>query len=684
MGDEDNDGLMLNISQDKPFSFLKSHSKTQHGSTSPHHKKGSNKSHNVKRISKDLDSGGIHQGRKSKAVTKMTETDNEKRKNNPGDEGKPFQVISSLFSKNPEIPEVEKDPAFSKAPSAVLFCADSFTDFNLPTYLLQTLNDLGFIKLTTIQKFTIPVLLSGKDTLVKSPTGSGKTLAYALPIIQQLQAKVPEVQRSDGPYALILLPTRELAVQSYNLFQELCKSFVRIVPGLIIGGEKRKAEKARLRKGINIIVATPGRLLDHIATTKCLQFDKVSYVVLDEADRLLDLGFEKKIAEILTQLNAQCKTNRQNILVSATLHSGVQNLASISLTNPTFVDASKESVHLNADLDLPTKKDNVHASKLVIPDSLRQHFVIVPGKLRLMALTAFILQTALIEGTGKMIVFLSSRKSVEFHHQVLSSILIPDYISDEHFRIFKLHGRMLQQERHEMFQKFKESNRGVLISTDVAARGLDLPQVSQILQYTCPPNPDEYLHRVGRTARIGREGQATLIVLPSEVKYLKLLESRGVLIEEMKLFDILEYLVVRPAKKINQTTIQDSSTELQLKFEDKILSDKKLLNLAEGAYQSFVQSYATYPSSVKYIFHLKHLHLGHIAKSFALRETPQNIGQKQLEDKLDPVGKKDKFKFPRKRKADDKLENLNGLVVGAPRLGKRTKKSKKKGRKLIK
>ena len=176
---------------------------------------------------------------------------------------------------------------------------------------------------------------SNSDVLIKiAPPALGKTLAYALPLIQRLEQIRPKVSRTDGPYAVVLLPTRELAIQSYEVIETLCRTFVWIVPGLIVGGEKRKAEKSRIRKGINIVIATPGRLLDHLNTTKSLSLKNLLVLIFDEADRLLDMGFEQTVSQILSNVKEQCNRNIQTGLLSATLSPKVENLASISLQDP--------------------------------------------------------------------------------------------------------------------------------------------------------------------------------------------------------------------------------------------------------------------------------------------------------------------------------------------------------------
>jgi len=179
--------------------------------------------------------------------------------------------------------------------------------------------------------------------LVKAQTGSGKTLAYLIPMVQKLQESTQQTnnfKRAEGTQALILAPTRELSLQIFDVLKQILKPFHWIVPGIVIGGEKRKSEKARLRKGVNILIATPGRLLDHLNNTACFKYDNIKWLILDEADRLLDLGFERDIKNIITIIDKAQTTTRQSALISATLREGVKRLATISLNNPIFLDAT--------------------------------------------------------------------------------------------------------------------------------------------------------------------------------------------------------------------------------------------------------------------------------------------------------------------------------------------------------
>ena len=220
--------------------------------------------------------------------TKKKIKDGSKDKKKTQESSKEF--ISSLFNHNPAIPQLDLDSQVVPLHEDV-FSSNDFSSIGLHPYLIQNLQqNCKISQMTSVQSMAIPTVLAGKDALIKSQTGSGKTLAFALPIIQKLQDIQPPISRQDGVFALIVLPTRELAIQSLEWFEKLCKSFARIVPGILSGGEKKKSEKARLRKGINILIATPGRLIDHIKHTKSLRLDKLQFLVLDEADRILELG----------------------------------------------------------------------------------------------------------------------------------------------------------------------------------------------------------------------------------------------------------------------------------------------------------------------------------------------------------------------------------------------------------
>nr|XP_020450937.1 probable ATP-dependent RNA helicase DDX31 [Monopterus albus]XP_020450938.1 probable ATP-dependent RNA helicase DDX31 [Monopterus albus]XP_020450939.1 probable ATP-dependent RNA helicase DDX31 [Monopterus albus]XP_020450940.1 probable ATP-dependent RNA helicase DDX31 [Monopterus albus] len=543
---------------------------------------------------------------------------------------------SSLFKHNPDIPEIHR-PVVSQVKEKIFTC-DLFSDLHLHPHLVATLNKvLNVSTLTSVQKQTIPALLAGRDAVVRSQTGSGKTLSYAIPLVQSLQSVRPKVCRADGPLAVIVVPTRELAQQAFHTFQKLLKPFTWIVPGVLMGGEKRKAEKARLRKGINILVSTPGRLVDHIKHTLSITFSAVRWLILDEADRTLDLGFERDLTIILNSLNST-GPSRQNVLLSATLTHAVTRLADLCLNDPVSIHMSGPA---SSDLTTAVTSDPSSASQsesFAVPESLKQYVVVVPSKIRLVCLAAFILDKCKFFRDNKLIVFVSSCEAVEFLYSLFTSVLTGPSASDKsQLRFMRLHGNLKQEERSDVFQQFSVTQSGVLLCTDVAARGLDLPRVTWIVQYTPPTAAAEYVHRVGRTARIGGGGSSLLFVTPAETAFITELANHNISLSEMKLLDILSCLMMddtykgrgkyhsKSSSRALEQETRERATVLQTQFEDFVHSDQDSVQTAKKALQSFLRAYTTYPAHLKHIFHIRSLHLGHTAKSFGLRDAPQGL-----------------------------------------------------------
>ncbi|EDQ86203.1 uncharacterized protein MONBRDRAFT_33876 [Monosiga brevicollis MX1] len=590
---------------------------------------------------------------------------------------------SMLFGKN-------DDPTpGAKAPKTVgkrntrevkVMTALSFEDLNIADRLRETLQTMNLNRLTLPQQHATPLLLQHCDVMLKSPTGTGKTLAYAIPIVQDLQGLQHKVERSDGPLAIVLTPTRELAQQSLEVIQQLLKSFNWIVPGAITGGEKKKAEKARLRKGINILVATPGRMMDHIRTTKALQLKSVRWLILDEADRLLDSGFEQTVKDIVGALNqARAKTNkamrRTNALVSATLTPKVLRLAKDITTDTYFVDTTSETEakrvyklkNLSApelteesdDKDKPedesktapkasTAEPKAPASqvstvaevdeadvimgagddaeaRVYISTKLTQYYTVVPPKLRLVAMLAYLRKTCI---KNKALVFVQSRDEAAFYAELFTKLQQPKegagFSADRILtgvELYFLHGGMEQKDRTASYRAFCKATHGALICTDVAARGLDIPRVSGVLQTSCAPTVADHVHRVGRTARLEAGGEATLFVLPTELEYLQVLEKEQLSLTALDVMDLLTSLTLHRG---DRDVTKQVASRVQMACEENT-TQEAMHTRAVAAFTAYVRAYATYPSAMKGIFHVKHLHLGHLAKSFALREAPQGL-----------------------------------------------------------
>lgn len=369
----------------------------------------------------------------------------------------------SLFKNNPEIPNIGQ--RFVKPINEIVFTGLSMDSIGLHPHLVKSLADLlGVTELTNVQQRAVPIALEGRDILVRSQTGSGKTLAYALPIVQQLQEIRPKLTRTDGIYALVIVPTRELAIQTLEVFTKLLKPFTWLVPTYITGGEKRKSEKARLRKGVNILIGTPGRICDHLLHTESFKLDKVKHLVLDEADRLYECGYEKDVKIIIDSLNKApegknpfTKSNEddesepinvnknsklQSSLLSATLSPAVHQLAGLALKNPLYIDTSDvKDVQLPKIVPIKDVKDQTTETEeeesgttdnIVIPEKVTQTYVLVPPKLRLVTLAGLIAkETYAPKKSLKILVFMATENLVDFHYDLMTETLTKKVVDSD-------------------------------------------------------------------------------------------------------------------------------------------------------------------------------------------------------------------------------------------------------------
>ncbi|KAI9245234.1 P-loop containing nucleoside triphosphate hydrolase protein, partial [Phascolomyces articulosus] len=646
---------------------------------------------------------------------------------------------------------------------------------------------LGVQVPTNVQRKAIPTLLGPSrtvrdatipdhdvDVVVQAETGSGKTLTYLLPVVNRLVAASTITDeypgfgdRAIGTVAIVLTPTRELAQQVHQVLGKLVnvprspdvKRLHWIVPGLLIGGENKNKEKARLRKGVTILVSTPGRLLDHLENTKSFDVRQLRWLILDEADRLLDLGFEETLTKIIKLLNERTVADpkyrallqqhafwpakRQNVLCSATLRDDVQHLAGVALDRPVFVsgNAIKESI----DGDVKGEEEDHLVEKYATPNQLKQTYTITPAKLRLVTLTAMIRSCfwdvqRRKSKNSKIIVFLSCCDSVDFHytlfghagnqedeegeeegeeentsdqdgedkimHNALNKImgnknkkkpqqqrmdqddeddkkLDPGYLMSHLLNdmpIYKLHGDMDQKSRTKSYQLFSKSSSGVLLCTDVAARGLDMPDVDRIIQYDPPTDLKDYVHRVGRTARLGKAGSAALFLLPSEMEYVDILKAQDLFPESVSVETVLSTLTPKQDYHTPAQILQNKMEQFILQNEDNVL-------LARKAYWSSMRAYATHTAAEKHIFHVRKLHLGHMAKSFGLREAPSNLqeaskAKKKKEAKQERMpGKVNKKLNPMKKRTYDQADEFAITSAASLPSGPTTRQRNKKKRK---
>ncbi|KAF9793294.1 P-loop containing nucleoside triphosphate hydrolase protein [Thelephora terrestris] len=645
---------------------------------------------------------------------------------------RPTQIISSLFTYNPKVdkPESTRGPKAVGKPSNAPLDSSTFEGLGLDPLLIQHLTTkMGVTKPTSIQRAALPVLLpeynpsSGplRDVFIQSQTGSGKTFSFLLPIIQDLLplSSLSYIDRSIGTLAIIIVPTRELASQISEVLEALLKLRLRpvndtgedstaprltrwLTSGLLIGGSTRTHEKAKLRKGLPILVATPGRLLDHLQKTSSFNVGKCRWLVLDEADRLMELGFEDTIKGIIQGLDSRRKLaiqavkegksvevggwdwerQRRTILCSATIREDVQKLAGTALKNPIVIKAL-ESRTLHEPSEHGDARGELTASSstnFTPPSQLSQKYIIAPLKLRLVTLVS-LLRSILSQSHGrttKILVFLSCTDSVDFHWNLFGSASMggdsagtdqdsssgdeeaeegsEDDEGDKKTRsnegkiavtspllpstsVYRLHGSLPQPTRLASIKGFssakskdkKSPTSAILLCTSVASRGLDLPFVKAVIQYDLPTEggATEYVHRVGRTARAGKGGEAWCFVAPSEKSWVEWVEGKmrnteggdGEEKGKIQLESVAVDTVLKKGFGGKGTEHEERATEVQLAFERWVLKGKNV-ELARKAFTSHMRAYATHPSDEKHIFHVRHLHIGHLAKSFALREAP--------------------------------------------------------------
>jgi ATP-dependent RNA helicase DDX31/DBP7 len=437
-------------------------------------------------------------------------------------------------------------------------------------------------------------------------------------MIHQLAA-TGKTDRSEGTQALVLVPTRELCVQVSEVINALTKRTPWLICGSVMGGEKRKSEKARLRKGVSILVSTPGRLLDHLNNTRSFVLSGLRFIVFDEADRLLDMGFENDMLQIVDLIKHKKQVDNVSsiarcVLASATLSPRLRGLANALLRDAEFVSASqlqsisgKSKTKEQGDSQGDEVKEE-NSTLFSLPSGLKQGYLEVSYDLKIQSFVCFVTWKARQKpGELKVVMFVMSCAEAEFYaHLFDESDLLKDCGP-----IFKLHGKLSQTERTQTYLAFSTAKSGLLICTNVAARGLDLPRIDWIIQYSPPENIADYVHRVGRTARIGHSGKALMLLDPSELGLLQHLKDQGMSLTKLELSSLLNLF---------------KGTESPLlKFYALVNQNESLHQQARDAFLSFTRGYTTFSKSLKQFFNIHNLHLGHVARSFALKETPRTI-----------------------------------------------------------
>ncbi|KAG5495536.1 hypothetical protein GH5_03199 [Leishmania sp. Ghana 2012 LV757] len=564
----------------------------------------------------------------------------------------------------------------------------------LDSVVVDALRRNDFHRMTRIQERSIPYALEGYDLLGQARTGSGKTLAFCVPLLHLAKDTVEKHPRATA--GVVLAPTKELCVQTHAVLSSLCKH-IAAVPAtaggaqfhvqLITGGTKVVEERRRLTSGMaSIIVGTPGRIHDHVLHCKGWDLSRLRLLVLDEADRMLADGFQRDLDVIITRI----PKGRQTLLFSATNTKSVRELARLSLSRlPLFVSTAGDApsaveigdgdapegtagitpsapttapyrVYNDPDEDGEEVKGEEHEPKDeadddhynedpageadVIPSTLRQFGRIVPSQDRLRALYAFVKQVA---RRAKAMIFCSTVASATFHYQMMGSVGFHD-------DVMMLHGHMKHRQRVQTFEMFIEWKTGVLFCTDVAARGLDIPHVSWILQYDPPLDPTEYIHRIGRTARAGTVGNSLLFLTPEEAPFLRYLANYDIHMEKYPM----------PEKLPN----------IQGKLEHVLQLDEVVAKSAVTAFRAHVGAYQSH--ILKETFNVHRLDLEALAKAFALTAVPHVTLPRNTEEEKRKEYIKGRLKSLNRRRLDalrhyeankTRPQWENGMFVGVTR-----------------
>lgn len=389
----------------------------------------------------------------------------------------------------------------------------SFHSFKINSNILEAIEKLGFKKPTEVQEKVIPLMLSGKDVIVKSETGSGKTASYGIPICQRI------IIEEKKPQALILTPTRELAIQVKEDISNIGR-FDKIRCEAIYGKQPMSVQIRELKQRIHVVVGTPGRILDHIKRGT-IDLTEIKYLVIDEADKMFNMGFIDQVEDILKQL----PKDRVTALFSATIDYEIEILIKNYMKNPENVDISDDNLTV---------------------DKIKQHFY----KASLNEKFNLLLNVLYSENPDSLIIFCNTIDAVDDLTFSLKGLGYP---------VRSIHGGMEQKDRISVMKDFKRGEFPILAATDVAARGIDIEGISHIINYDVPMEKESYVHRIGRTGRAGRGGTAISLVFPWEFKFLRQIE---------------EYVGFNIEEKI----IPDEETVLNGKdiFEKKIKSKPKL------------------------------------------------------------------------------------------------------------
>lgn len=584
------------------------------------------------------------------------------------------QIKSSEFINNIDnfnLPDI----SFKKDEKYNPFSIKLFSELNLNQYLLKQLIKNNYEQLTKIQKQAIPILLEHKNVLIKSETGTGKTLAYVIPLYEHLIKTnlIKKIDRKDGVYCVIFAPTHELCIQIENCLNKLNSCCIGIVHGTLIGGQKIDIEKLKIRKGLNIIICTPGRLLYHLKNSSNLIFNNLSHIIFDEADVLLEMGYEKDIKESLKIICEKANPNSSYIdvdsfkkykifLISATIDMKIRSIINFLMKGFKSVGFKCEKKDNKENNDNEENEETVEET----PINLRQFFCKVYDEFRLIHLICFLYS----QRTSKTIIFFNNCDSVDFHVNIIENLKFNNEILLKNIKFVRIHGKMKHEERLKVFKEFNNtSNNIILLSTDIIARGLDFPNVEWIIHYDINPNKKDYLNRMGRTARMTNSGNSLLFLMEHELKLLdtnlksfkmESIESESILIRFIKEYNTtLKENEKLPTNSMDWKGEIDVNEEYRKKYsfiifpfintiKEYLHSEESLVGNSRKAFKCSLRAYTTYRKYAPEIFNLNTLHLTRYARAFGLYKESLKYKMDDQEYRVDQRSEKNKTKSEKK------------------------------------
>ncbi|XP_031247810.1 DEAD-box ATP-dependent RNA helicase 18-like [Pistacia vera] len=458
-----------------------------------------------------------------------------------------------------------------------------FSDLKPPLSdpVLEALTEAGFEFCTPVQAATIPLLCSYKDVSVDAATGSGKTLAFLVPLVEILR-RTTSPPKPHQVMGMIISPTRELSSQIYHVAQPFISTLSNVKAMLLVGGVDVKTDMKKIEEeGANLLIGTPGRLYDIMERMDVLDFRNLEILILDEADRLLDMGFQKQISYIISRLPKLRRTG----LFSATQTEAVEELSKAGLRNPVRVEVRAEAK------SQPGSASSQTLASSKTPSGLHLEYLECEEDKKPSQLIDLLIKNS----SKKTIIYFMTCACVDYWGVVLPRLAVLKGLS-----LIPLHGKMKQTAREKALASFTSLSSGILLCTDVAARGLDIPGVDCIIQYDPPQDPNVFIHRVGRTARLGKQGSSIVFLSPKEEAYVEFLRIRRVPLQEKNCTDDVSDVVpqIRSAAK----------------------KDRDVMEKGLRAFVSYIRAYKEHQCS--YIFRWKELEIGKLAMGYGLLQLP--------------------------------------------------------------